>query len=262
MNDPSMPPEKPLVLGVDTDPVFRELVALCLSPLGYEVRMAPGLNGILPLNRQRLPALFLVSMHGLSEEEAGRIRESCDEHGSLPIYALILPGETIPDPPPFHLSGQLVKPLKPEDLLNCFLPEDPAPISGNLSTAPPDDPVSRPDPIPKPLRGFQDFIDEMDMDKLMIDDLTQSFLERGKVYIDDIPSLLKAHDGKGLDRVAHAMKGMAGNLRFDELMRLADRLRVFAKEESIEEMEQLVPRIEQEFAGIRVAHTGPWSQKT
>jgi len=76
------------------------------------------------------------------------------------------------------------------------------------------------------IEGMLALIEEMGMEETLVLDLVRSFLDRSPVYLEEMETALEAGTPERVDRAAHTMKGMCGNLRFARLVELCERLRM------------------------------------
>ena len=253
----------PLIGGLEPDAVTRALIALYLEPHGYRVQLAPDLPAALRGLSEGPPALFLCSQFGLERaapEERQRLREAL---GTVPVACLLEPGAA-----PGIVRGwptvrvHLTKPLQADALLSALESPDaalaklvrvrprPAGAAGTEGSERAED----------VLEGFTALISEMEMDPAMVRDLARSFLERAPLYLEDIASGLSEGNLTQVDRAAHTMKGMCGNLRFRALMELSDRLRVAARAGDTAGLEPTVARLRAALASVSDAVRRRWME--
>lgn len=215
-----------LVLGAEPDAVTRALVALYLEPHGYEVRLADSVaDALQALPGQRLAA-FVCSENALAEAPEAERRALREALAERPVVALLEPGAapTLTRDWPM-VREHLTKPLRGDALLSVLHAARP-----RGAVAPPQLAGGGPmDEEQRPLEGFQNLIDEMEMDTAMVHELVASFLERGPAYLEEIGGALAEGELERADRAAHTLKGMCGNLRFGRLVTLSDGLRRAAK---------------------------------
>ncbi len=216
------PQPAPLVQGVEPDAVTRGLIALYLEPHGYRVQIAPDVPSALRQLGASRPALFLCSQFGLETAAPGERQQLREALGEVPVASLLEPGVA-----PGLIRGwptvrvHLTKPLQADALLSALAGRAPG-RSGRAG-------AEGGEGAGDALEGFEALIAEMEMDAAIVRDLASSFLERAPLYLDDIASGLAAGNLEQVDRAAHTMKGMCGNLRFRSLMELSDRLRSAAR---------------------------------
>jgi HPt (histidine-containing phosphotransfer) domain-containing protein len=80
-----------------------------------------------------------------------------------------------------------------------------------------------------PLRGFEQLVAEMHLEPGLVRELVASFLERAPGYLDELSVCVTRGDLAGMERTAHTLKGMCGNLRFQHLVQLGETLRAAAR---------------------------------
>ena len=213
-----------VVLGVEPDAVTRALISLYLEPHGYEVRLASHVRDALASLSAPGVLLFVCSetaLEAVSAAERERLREAL---GTLPVVTLLEPGL-----PPVLTRGwagvceHLTKPVRGDALLVV--------LQGTTSrrVAPPPGRDRAVEAGAGLLDGFEALIVEMEMDEAMVHDLVASFLERAPVYVKTMEEGLQAGELEQVDRAAHTMKGMCGNLRFGALVEASDRVRAAAR---------------------------------
>lgn len=213
------------VLGLEPDAVTRALISLYLEPHGYDVQVAPSIEEALAALDSGGAVAFLCSedaLRGVGEGQRRRLRAAV---GGLPVVALAEPGAA-----PGSTQGwpsvreRLTKPVRGEALLGLLAGTRPAaaPAPGGAEHP------AQADAEPV-LAGFRRLIAEMEMDRAMVEELTASFLERAPAYLEQIGAALAGGALEQVDRVAHTLKGMCGNLRFGALVERSDDLRRAAK---------------------------------
>jgi HPt (histidine-containing phosphotransfer) domain-containing protein len=145
---------------------------------------------------------------------------------------------------PHPLRQVLRKPVRADDLLAALdalrAPAGAAPGGAEASLA-----------------GFDAMIRELEMDAATVIDLCQSFLARGAQYLQDLRAAADPRDDATLDRIAHGLKGMAGNLRFRRMTELSDRLRQAAKARS-DDPAPLIQDLSTEFEALRTMLEERW----
>lgn len=231
-----------VIAGLEPDPVTRCLVGLYLEPLGYSLRWLPSLTAW-PESCPGSMAFFLSSA-ALERLDGAAIREFAGRVGAVPLLGLAggrrgFPPECVPQP----VRRVLRKPVRAEELLSALEGLQPraSPESGGA-------------PL---LWGLEVMAAEMGMDTALVADLCRSFIERGEKYLREARAAVHPRDDAALDRVAHAFKGMAGNLRLESLAALAEALRRAAKEH-IGDPLALTRSLEGEFAAVRTLLRERW----
>jgi two-component system, sensor histidine kinase and response regulator len=242
------------VLGVEPDAVTRALVALYLDPLDYSVHLAAQLPEALALLAQGEAGLFLCSEHALSRagaDERERLRRAL---GQTPVVALLEPGAD-----PILTRGwdavceRLSKPVRAEALLAALEgcrreragpPARAAAANGGSAES--------------PTAGFERFIATAGLDAALVGDLIDSLLERTPAYLDEIAAALDGGDSIRVDRAAHTLKGMVGNLHLAALVELSDRLRLAAKANDVAAARLALAGLRQAYAEIGTALRTRW----
>lgn len=211
-----------VVTGVDGDPVTRSLVALYLEPRGYAVHIAAGMADALRLAAQGAGALFLCGERawaGASAEERRKLRQAL-EHAR--VVLVLEPGSPGVGQAWEGVSERLHKPIRAEALLALLAA---APAEGAGTAAAGSASGVQAGPGGDGLAGLRELIAEMEMEAPMVRELMESFLSRAPVYLADLRAALAGAEWERLERAAHAMKGMCGNLRFGALVTQCDHLR-------------------------------------
>jgi HPt (histidine-containing phosphotransfer) domain-containing protein/CheY-like chemotaxis protein len=199
--------------GVEPDVISRRLVELYLSPLGYTVRWFDRL----PEPSTALPdlAVFLIGAGAFEAADLRRLQGAAERLGAVPIIGLAGDSAAFPAQAVPQLIRQVLrKPVKAADLLAAL----------EHSLRPGEDAAAEPDP----LEGLARLAAEMEMDRPMVEELCRSFVDRAARYVEQLRAADEAGDSAQLDGLAHAFKGMAGNLRFTRLAAIADRVRLAA----------------------------------
>lgn len=231
-----------VIAGLETDPVTRRLIGLYLEPLGYSLRWLGSL-GDWPESCPGSIAFFLSSA-ALERLDATAVREIAGRMGAVPLLGLAgrrrtFPGECIPAP----LRRVLYKPVRADELFAAL--EELQPQPGRVA----DEALL--------LKGLEVMIAETGMDTALVADLCRSFIERGEKYVLAAKAAAHPRDDAVLDRVAHAFKGMAGNLRLEGIAALAEALRCAAKEHT-GDPQVLTRSLEAEFATVRTLLRERW----
>ncbi|MBZ0267838.1 response regulator [bacterium] len=112
---------KPLILYVDDDPDYREVVGAILRSNGYEMAGAGSGEKGLQIYKERRPDLVIVDLM-MEEVDAGTrfVKELRLLGDDVPIYLLSSVGETLglsTDQAALGLAGILQKPIDRETLL-------------------------------------------------------------------------------------------------------------------------------------------------
>lgn len=230
------PAQRVLVLGVEPDAVTRALVALYLEPYGYEVRLSEGVADALKLLPEARATLFVCSEWALAQASGAERERLRDAVAEVPVVALLEPGAVTDWTREWKgVFERLSKPLRADALLSALegrrrgkgaVPRPglagragPKPLGGNAQG----------DAAESILGGFERFIAEVELDAEIVEQLVASFLERSPQYLEDIATGLDTGDLMGVDRAAHTIKGMVGNMHLPGLVELSDRLRLAAK---------------------------------
>ncbi len=255
------PATAPLVIAVDPDAVTRGLLALYLEAEGMRLAAAATTEELPPPGAE--PRLVLVSaevLQALAPAQVERLRRAA---GNAPVHVLLEDDDAAPPAsPPLPLAGSIAKPVRAEELFHALPPHDPAaPDAATPDAATPDAPgdgrSSQP-PVEEELQGLQGLIHEMGMDRGLIDELTRSFVERGQLYLDGLEGALGRSDGEEVDRIAHTLKGMSGNLRFLALSDLSERVRLAAVHGDLETAAGILPGLQDHFHRLCAAIERRW----
>lgn len=231
-----------IIAGLEPDPVTRRLVSLYLEPLGYSLRWLASL-GEWPESCPGSMAFFLSSA-ALERLDAAAVREFAGRVGTVPLLGLAggrrgFPPECVPQP----VRRVLRKPVWAEELLSALEALQPR---------------ARPEGNGAPrLQGLEEMAAGMGMDAALVADLCRSFIERGENYLREARAAVHPRDDAALDRIAHAFKGMAGNLRLENLAALAEALRRAAKEHTGDPL-ALTCSLEAEFISVRMLLQERW----
>lgn len=257
----AVPPQetrKPRVLGVEPDPVTRRLMELYLQPQGYDVRMVSTLEAALELNVSGQSTVFFLnaeSVDGATARQLTRLRSTT--HGN-PVFFIAEEGQhAFAGKPPLNALGTLTKPLRADAVLNAT--NGGAGESGQGAGIP-RDPVFRlsQEEVDILLGPFQSLIEEVEMDGMMIRELTASFLERGPMYLREMRDALRERQLERLDRAVHTMKGMCGNLRFSRLVEYNEQIGRCANAARFADLERLLSEMDGEFHRLRGAIEQRW----
>lgn len=229
---------------MEPDPVTRHLVGLYLTPLDYTLQWitsweewSPG-DGIIA---------FLLSANALPTPNLGAIQAVAKRLGRVPLVGMAgdrrpFPAEAVPRP----IRRVLRKPLRAEDLLAAL------------------EALQMPEPDAKkpesPLDGFAAMIEELGMDAAMAEELCHSFIERGEQYLLEAKAAMDPRDNLKLERIAHAFKGMAGNMRFRRVTELADQLLRAARQQQ-GDLNALTRSLQVEFGAVRRLLQTEWLKK-
>lgn len=268
-----------LVVAVEPDPGTRRLFHLILDPLEVrllttnaldsgefqqvlaEIEQEVRRNGVRPTPPPgEEKKVFFINGNLLADCDPPELEWLQRFRSAVSIFAVLEPGlDPRPVPVGFHLDGKIAKPLKPSALL--------AALSGKVDEAshhettagtatPPQEAASgEMDGI---LEGFQSLIAEMDMDRSMIDEMTQSFISRGEEYLEHLRNALNDWDEPELDLISHNMKGMSGNLQFFEMTALCERINQAAKDGNREGGKGFCRELESEFHRVCAAIKTKW----
>lgn len=236
---PAADPPARRLAGMEPDPVTRRLVETYLTPVGYAVRWIDTLeqwrggDGALA---------FLLAASALPELSAAKVTEAAKRLGSIPLLGMAgdrrrFPAECVPHP----LRVVLRKPVRPDALMAALEAlQMPQPAAG-----------------PSAIDGFAEMAKDMEMDAEMAADLCASFIERGEKYLLEAKAAADPRDNVKLERVAHAFKGMAGNMRLQRTTQLADDLQRAAREHS-GDVVSLTRSLQVEFGAIRTLLQERW----
>jgi HPt (histidine-containing phosphotransfer) domain-containing protein len=230
-----------LLVGMEPDPVTRHLIELYAGPLGYALRWVESLEGW-PGPHAGAVA-FLLSAHALPEMDATAVAQVAQRLGGVPLLGLAgerrrFPQECVPRP----IRQVLRKPVRAADLM--------AALEALLAPLP----ASESDGA---LDGFRAMVEEMQMDADMVAGLCRSFIERGEQYLLEAMAATDPRDDETLDRIGHAFKGMAGNMRLKRMTELSDALRRAAKEHT-GDVEALTRGLQVEFGALRGLLQAGW----
>jgi len=233
-------PER-LLVGMEPDPVTRRLVELYLEPLGYVLRWVDSLVDWPGVNSGAIA--FLLSANALPTLNEAAVAQIADRAGAIPLLGMAgdrhrFPPQTVPNP----VRQILRKPIRADALMSA-LEALQTPPQMNESTS--------------PLDGFTAMIEEMGMDAEMTVDLCRSFIERGERYLLEAMSAAGPRDNERLDRIAHAFKGMAGNMRLRRMAELSEALRRAAKEQTGDVI-ALTRNMQVEFGALRELLQAQW----
>jgi histidine phosphotransfer protein HptB len=248
---------RPVVLGMEPDPVTRALIALYLEPHGYDVRLAARAEELPRARELERAALFLCSESGLDDLSAAKREGLARSLAKVPVAVLLEPGQLAVHTRDWpQVRERLSKPVRADALLSVLL--EARRRDGTAPAVPP--PRVAPaaaggagGAAAAPLAGFEALVAEMEMEPALVTDLVSSFLERGPHYLDEIAAGLSAAELERVDKAAHAMKGMCGNLRFAGLVEWCDRLRMAAKMGDAKRTEATLPGLRAAFEAIGAA---------
>ena len=231
---PSSSSHFPLVLVINSDPATAQSISLCLEPLGCSVVVVE--NSALAMKQEdagRIVMILLDPNHP-DDDQPFATEPLRERWPGRPIFALVSTGSDRSDE--YYrqsFDGVLEKPVQSEALLSLVMESKSSlPINTPLDSGKaPDPPSSPPPPANNPvLNGFHELIEEMSemgegINSEFILDLAGSFVERGRVYVLDIKKAAATCDVAAMDKHSHAMKGMAGNLRFMDLVAINEEIR-------------------------------------
>lgn len=199
------------IAGVDGDRVTRELLALCLEPLGVSLHLEASVGAALQALKQQPADAFFLAEAALADAADGERRALRERLAALPVAMLMEPGEEpawSADWP--MVQARLGKPVSVDAVLHLCRQ-----WSGEEA----------PESDADPLAGLVALAAETGMDDALVRELMESFLERMPEYLGEARQALDAHDRERLRRTLHSVKGMCANLRLDGLARLSDGLR-------------------------------------
>jgi CheY-like chemotaxis protein len=223
---------------MEPDPVTRRLVELYLAPLGYTVRWVESLEGWPGPHAGALA--FLLSANAIPDGDAAGVADIAQkvtqQLGAIPVLGMAGDRHRFPPQTLLHpIRHFLRKPIRARELMSVLEAiQSPPPVSES----------------PSPLDGFGAMAQEFGMDGAMIADLCHSFIERGEKYLLAARDAAEPRNDAELDRIAHAFKGMAGNMRLLRMTELSEALRRAAKDHAGDVL-AAIRSLQVEFGAVR-----------
>jgi HPt (histidine-containing phosphotransfer) domain-containing protein len=101
--------------------------------------------------------------------------------------------------------------------------------------------------------------DKVGLRQLMMDDadlvetVISAFLEDTPNQIRDVRGFIEKEDGKNSEIIAHAIKGSAATVRGESMSQVASRMEKAAKTGDLDKANDLLPKLEDEFARLKKA---------
>lgn len=240
--------DKPRVLALEPDAVTSTLLELYLRPAGAEVQVVASVEAALEaaaLHRPALALLDALSLREASDEARAALAARLE---GVARHLLLMPDDPDADASALLAAdGTLTRPLEAAPLLRALR---------DAVQAVPGAPVAR--DAEDMIEGFLNLIREMNLDESMAAELAGSFVERGRGYLDTLREALQNGDDDAMERAGHALKGMAGNLRFHTIVAEAEALREATRMRRTGDAATLVTRLEQTYQGLRRALGERW----
>ncbi len=232
------------------DSVINQKVATAiLRRAGYQVDVAAnGLEALEKLGRGRYDlALMDVQMPELDGLETTRaIRQNEGDQVHLPIIAMTASAMKGDRERCLEagMDDYVSKPVQPEELLEAVArwttPDRPAvkqPVVVEVED------VADPPLNPARLQELRQTFD----DDEFLQELLDIFLEDGPRHLRTMRQALDEGDGGKLEKAAHSLKGMAGNLGADRLRELASLLERAGRDGALERCSELIDQATSEF---------------
>lgn len=252
------------VIAVEPDAVTRRLLALYLEPRQVVLHLLEFSADLAKLPSVPPADLVLINRNLLEVQKPQHLRELWKRCKGIPIYALAdPPANGQAEPAAFPIAGEIVKPVKPAAVLSALglehglMAGEGAPTGDAVTEG---SGVSSPSGAAGSLQGFLNLINQMEMNREMIDDLATSFISRGEEYLAGMESALATGALEEVGRLSHAMKGMSGNLRFDALVEMNERMILASKNGDLETGTLILPQMKQEFEQLRQGIRERWAK--
>ena len=225
-----------LLMGVDAD--TEMLLTLHLESSGIVPRPLASLAQAAAEWRGAPPAWCMASARAVEESLPEQRWDWMTRLGATALYVLLEP--TAPPPRleswlPLYPAEVITKPLLPESLPDAF-------------TVSPT--------IPAPLRALEAWRTSVGLETELLCELAESYIARGDDYLRTLAQGGK--DAAVLLTAAHALKGMAANLRLHPVAALAGALSHAAREQAWMRVEQLRPALESAHRDLCRAMSAQW----
>ena len=244
------------ILLVEDNEVNRNLVTRLLGKQGHNVVVAGnGREAVAEVHRARGGAFDLIlmdvqmpDMDGFETTAAIRARELLTG-GRVPIIAVTayaMKGDR-ERCLAAGMDGYLSKPLRVQELLDLLREYETLPVQTSEGSPPPEQ---------KECRHVGDEGEQVDRCALLdrLGGNSQLLSELIEIYLRESPSLLAAaqralqeKNGQNLARVAHTIKGSAGNFMARAALETAERLEVFAEQGDFSHAQEAMSALEREM---------------
>ena len=249
------------VLVVEDQPINQEVIREVLEEVGVVVTLADdGLAAVAAVAGTTVPfdVVFMdIQMPNLDGYQTTRqIRERWPAN-QLPIIAMTAHAqeEERDRCRAAGMNDHLVKPVNPERLYACLL-KWVRPTAGN--DAPP---ITRPDrqpahrELPESLPGFDvaEGIAALCGDTTLYGKLIREFNRTHGEDAAGIREALTADNRDQATKMAHALRGLAGNLAASSVYRLATELEATLKDDHLDTVDELLSRLTEALAEIKAA---------
>ena len=83
-------------------------------------------------------------------------------------------------------------------------------------------------------------------------ELVELFVETATNQIESIKKALQAEDNEEVARIAHSLKGAAGNLGFNRIYEMAQAITSWAREKQLAKVSEKIPEVEKEIEKVTV----------
>lgn len=243
------------VVSAGLDSVSTRLVSVYLEQKNISVVYIRTLEEGLETLEKNRGTLFLTTR--VLRDSTPEVRKKLSEkQNQWKLFCLLEYGEGLPGDDiaaPLILAGALEKPLHPAEVVAAIwheaAPEATGPVLPAADLALQGLSREKPAPdaegSPDALEGFTELVREMEMEAELADDLLSSFQERARSYMERLEQALKNREALEIGKIAHSIKGMAGNLRFKTIVASSEELRRAA---GLEDWDSVGPLLKQTCA--------------